>query len=67
MDGSVRTWVGTLSEDLEPGGDFLIDLTMTTLHDSPVMIEYTVMVTPGNTPVFADGFETGDTAAWSAP
>ncbi|MCH9647008.1 MAG: hypothetical protein K0U98_02150 [Deltaproteobacteria bacterium] len=62
MGGSAHEWIGILPADLEPGGSLLVDLTMTKFLEPDVMIGYEIRVEGG---LFADGFETGDTSAWS--
>ncbi|MEM1180821.1 MAG: hypothetical protein AAGM22_20925 [Acidobacteriota bacterium] len=66
MDGSVRTWSGTLPANLEGGGSLLLDLTMTTLADQDLVIGYEVVVGEPAEVIFADGFEDGTADAWSA-
>ena len=62
MGGSAHEWIGTLPSDLEPGGTLLVDLTMTKFQPPDVVIGYEIRV---ETALFVDGFETGDTTAWS--
>ncbi len=65
MGGSAHEWIGTLPADLEPGGSLLVDLTMTKFQAPDVVIGYEIRV-EGAGSLFADGFESGDTSAWSA-
>lgn len=64
MGGSAHEWIGTLPADLESGGTLLVDLTMTKFQAPDVVIGYEIRVEVGG--LFADGFESGDTNAWSA-
>lgn len=63
MGGSAHEWVGILTEDLVPGGSLLVDLTMSKLDPPDVVIAYEIRLESG---LFADGFESGTTRAWSA-
>lgn len=68
MDGSVRMWIGTLPADLITGGALLLDLTMSKLDvdsDGDVTIGYEVFLGTGIEQIFDDGFENGDTSAWT--
>ncbi|MEM6796349.1 MAG: hypothetical protein AAF725_20425 [Acidobacteriota bacterium] len=65
MDGSVRTWSGVLPADLTPGGSLLLDLTMTTLADDPVVIGYEVSVGEPSL-IFRSDLESGSLDEWSS-
>ena len=63
MGGSAHLWSRILPEDIVPGSDLLIDLTMTKFLAPDVTIAYELRVE--DVAVFVDGFESGDILGWS--
>ncbi|MEM7049322.1 MAG: hypothetical protein AAF604_06670 [Acidobacteriota bacterium] len=65
MGGSAHLWQGDLAANIVAGSALLIDLTMSKLDPPNVTIAYELRVEAANG-IFADGFESGNLAAWSA-
>ena len=57
-------WIRILPENIIPGSELLIDLTMTKFLAPDVVIAYELRVEEGDV-LFADGFESGDVLSWS--
>ncbi len=57
-------WSRILSENILPGSELLIDLTMTKFLAPDVVIAYELRIEDGDV-LFADSFESGDTLGWS--
>lgn len=64
MGGSAHLWSVILSDNIIPGSNLLIDLTMTKFLAPDVRIAYELRVEDSS--LFVDGFESGDTMEWSS-
>ena len=64
MGGSAHLWSRVLPDDIIAGSTLLIDLTMTKFEAPDVVIAYELRVE--DVALFVDGFESGDTMAWSS-